>query len=276
MNKWIIYSHIKAIEQCHKKIDDIWIETVNVSGTSVELEKAKNEDGVFLLIDKDTAEKEWLEIYDDMMWPENNFTTFAIMTSDPNLRLNKEVIWNKDFSVGLIKVSKKKWWLLSSLLPLVIMEDEMDMKKIVSSLNWDKPMIWFISNWKTVNDYHEKYNNIVNGDENTTRKLILALYSILKNREYQIDYKEIWPNNYILTANNKPWALIKMLILFEQHGINLDSINSEIDWDKVIIYIQTKDSLEWFQTPNMPEWSKKYFSNLVENKKTEVRKIMCL
>lgn len=271
-----IYSHLKAIEQCHKKIDDMWIDTINVSGTSVELERSKNEDGVFLLIDKDTATKEWLEIYDDMMWPENNFTTFAIMTSDPDLRLNKEVIWNKDFSVWLIKVAKKKWWLLSSLLPLVIMEDQMDMKKIVSSLNWDKPMIWFVSSWKTVNDYHEKYNKIVNGDEKITRKLILALYSILKNNEYKIDYKEIWPDNYILTANNKPWALIKMLILFEQHNINLDSINSEIEWDKVKIYIQTTDSLDWFKTKNMPGWARNYFAKFIEENQNDISRIMCL
>lgn len=276
--KWKIYSHKKAIEQCEKNIDKKWLDKQRVESTCTpeDLERAKNEDGVFLLIDRKTAEKEWLEIYDDEIWPKNNYTTFAVLTSDPDLKLNRKVEDNKDFSVWLIEVSKKKWGLLSSLLPLIVMEDEMDMKKILSSLNWNKPMIWFVSNWKTVNDYHEKYNKIVNGDEKTLRELVVALYSILKNREYKIDAERRSEGVYILTANNKPGALIKMLILFEQHNINLDSINSEIDWDKVKIYIHTKDSLEWFKTPNMPEWSKKYFSDLVENKKTEVRKIMCL
>jgi len=61
------------------------------------------------------------------------------------------------------------------------------------------------------------------------RELVVALYSILKNREYKIDAERRSEGVYILTANNKPGALIKMLILFEQHNINLDSINSEID-----------------------------------------------
>lgn len=278
IKNWKIYSHIKAIEQCSEKIDKMWIEATHVGGTAnaSELERAKNEDGVFLLIDKDTAEKEWLENYDEMMWPENNFTTFAIMTSDPNLKLNKEVELNKDFSVGLIKVNKGKWWLLSSLLPLLIMEDEIDMKTITSSLNWDKPMIWFVSNWKTVNDYHEKYRDIVKGDYKTTRELVVALYKILKNTEYQINFEKRSDIDYILTANNKPWALIKMLLLFEQHNINIDSINSEIEWDKVKIYIQTRGNLDWFQTPNMPGWSKEYLGRLVEWNRDKVSKIMCL
>jgi hypothetical protein len=37
-----------------------------------------------------------------------------------------------------------------------------------------------------------------------------------------------------------------MLLLFEQHNINIDSINSEVDVDedKVYIFIKTKDSLD--------------------------------
>lgn len=262
--EWTIYSHWQAIKQCDNKITKYWMKSESVDWTSVKLEEAKQNKWVFLLLDRGTAKKNWLEIYDWQMWPKNNHTSFAVITSDPNIELPK-INWNEDINVWIIKADNHHWWLLLSLLPLILTDETVDMKAITSKLNWNNPMIWIIWKWwmfdKTSDTYkHLTWNETKNPWKMTdgTLALLIRKLNIFLKKIYNIKVQKNGWNSYTLISDNKPWALVKMLILLEYNNINLNSINSEVKEGKANITIETDDEIEWISEINMPEWITEY------------------
>lgn len=272
IKNWTIYSHWQAIKQCNKKIEQYWIKSKNVDGTSQMLNEAKQNEWVFLLLDKDTAKRNWLQIYDKQMWPKNNRTSFAIITSDPNINLPK-INWNKNINVWIIKADNYHGWLLLSLLPLILSDKKIDMKAITSRLNWDIPMIWIIWDGDTFDQAKWMYEQISLKNTDALKTLMRKLNIILR-QNYNIKIKKWEWKKYVLTSKNKPWALIKMLVLLEYNEINLNSIDSEIDGDLVHISIETDNKLNWISETNMPEWIKQHLITLVEQNTHRVHEII--
>lgn len=272
IKKWIIYSHEQAITQCSEKINNLWIKTVNVSWTEVMIDKAKTNDDVLLIIDEDTATKNWLEIYDNKFWPEDNRTSFVVLTSNKEVELPK-INGNDDINVWLLEVDNKEWGLLMSLLPLILLEKEIDLKAITSSIKKENPMIWIVAKNKRFEQAKWTYEHIINKNPDSLKILMLKLHKILKkNYNIQINHNK-W-NSYTISSNNCPWALVKMLILLEYNWINLNSIDSKIRWNKVEIDIETLWNIEWIKESNMPEWIKKHLENLIDNNLDRIHEII--
>jgi len=272
--EWTIKSHWQAIRQCDDNIEQYWLKTENVDGTSARLEEAQTQNGVFLLLDKDTATKNWLAIYDEQMWPENNRTSFAVITSDPDIEL-PTIKWNKDINVWIIKVDDSHGGLLLSLLPLILSDKKIDMKAITSSLNWDTPMIWIIWDWDTFDTTKGTYEHIKMKNSDSLKILMRKVNCILK-KTYDIKVTHNGWNTYTLSSINKPWALIKMLILLEYNKINLGSINSKIKWDEVHIIVETGDEISWLSDVNLPEWIEEYLENFIDNNTDRIHEIITI
>lgn len=274
IKKWTIYSHWQAIKQCDEKIKNLWIKSENVDGTSARLNEAKENNWVFLLLDRDTAKKNWLEIYDKQMWPKNNHTSFAVITSDPDIELPK-IKWNKDINVWIIKADNSHGWLLLSLLPLILSDKKIDMKAITSSLNWDIPMIWIISDWDTFDKTKGTYAHIKMKNADALKVLMRKLNLILK-KTYNIKVTHNSWNSYTLSSKNEPWALIKMLILLEYNKINLSSINSEIKWKEVHIIVETNDEISWISEININDEIKQYLETFIDKNTSRIHEIITI
>lgn len=272
IKNWTIYSHWQAIKQCDKNIQNLWISTENVDWTSTKLQEAKENNWVLLLIDKDTAKKNWLQIYNKQMWPKNNRTSFAVITSDPNLTL-PNIKWNNDLNVWIIKADNSHGWLLLSLLPMILWNKKIDMKAITSSLNWDIPMIWIVWTWESFNETRGAYEHMKIKNTDALKTLMRKLNLILK-KNYNIKVtRNVW-NIYTLSSINKPWALVKMLILLEYNKINLNSIDSEIKWDEVNIIVQTNDEIIWLSEANIPEGIEQHLENFIDENISRIHEII--
>jgi hypothetical protein len=101
------------------------------------------------------------------------------------------------------------------------------------------------------------------------RKLNLILK---KNYNIKVNHN-VW-NIYTLSSINKPWALVKMLILLEYNKINLNSIDSKIKWDEVNIIVQTNDKIIWLSETNIPEGIKKYLENFINENISRIHEII--
>jgi prephenate dehydratase len=272
IKNWIIYSHWQAIKQCGKKINKYWIKTESVGWTSVKLEEAKENNWIFLLLDKDTAIKNWLAIYENEMWPKNNHTSFAVITSDPKIELPK-IKWNKDINVWIIKADNHHWWLLLSLLPLILTDKKIDMKAITSSLNWNIPMIWIVWDWNTFDQTKGLYEHLSKKNPDALVILMRKLNCILR-KNYCIKVEHNKWKSYTISSKNKPWALIKMLILLEYNKINLNSINSVIKWEEVNIIVETDDEITWISEVNMHDGIEKYLCEFINNNTNRIHEII--
>lgn len=274
IKNWTIYSHRQAIKQCDSSIKRNWINSENVDWTSARLEEAKSNNWVLLLLDQDTAKKNWLQIYNKQMWPKNNRTSFAIITSDPDINL-PQIKWNKDINVWIIKSDNSHGWLLLSLMPLILWDKKIDMKAITSSLNWNTPMIWIVWSWESFDTTKWVYEHIKIRNPDALKTLMRKLNLILK-KNYNIKVKHNSWNSYIISSKNKPWALIKMLILLEYNKINLNSINSEIIWDEVNITVQTNDEIIWLSEINIPEGIKKHLENFIDKNISRIHEVITI
>lgn len=269
---WTIYSHSQAITQCSKKINKIWLQTIDVDWTEVKIEEAKEDGKVLLLIDENTANEEWLEIYDNEIWPKENRTSFAVITSNPTVEL-PQIKGNKDINVWIINVDNSHWGLLLSLMPLILSSKTVDMKAITSSLNWNTPMIWMVSSNETFDETKWTFAQLTKKNKDALWLLMRKLNVIL-GRDYNIQVTHNKWDSYTMSSKNEPWALIKMLILLEYNWINLNSINSEIKGNQVYITVESERNIEWISEANIPEWIKKHLTELIDNNTDRIHEII--
>ncbi|MFK7780222.1 MAG: hypothetical protein QM490_03655, partial [Candidatus Gracilibacteria bacterium] len=196
-----------------------------------------------------------LEIYNPQMGPENNRTSFAVITSDPDIQLPK-IKGNKDINVGIIEADNNSGGLLLSLLPLILSDKDIDMKAITSKFSGNSPMIGIISDGATFDSSKGTYQHIKGKKEDALKILRTKLGAILRtNYNIRVNHNE--GNLYTLFSKNEPGALIKMLILLEDNNINLSSINSQVEGDNVSIIVETDDDISGLGTVNTPKEIKK-------------------
>lgn len=249
-----IYSHPQAIKQCLAKITKYKINTVETWWTWTMLWQIKENE--WLILDENTALENGLEIYDKNLWPKENYTYFALLSLDWDH--NEENL--DDISIWVLDVDNTQGSLLLQSIPLLL--SEIDLKQITSVLHdKDKWHIWIVWNHLKSIKYNEISKWLKEGSEDIISWMKSTIETIL-SLNYGI--KSDWKN---VIVKNLPWALINMLIHLKYYWININSLESKVEWKNVVFSLNSDEDLSVINNTinDKSEISKEVISYLVSN-----------
>lgn len=215
-----IYSHPQAIFQCAWKIQINWITAVKVWWTAEKIWNIWVWE--WLILDYETAVNNGYRVYDTDFWPDDNFTYFIVVWKKW-LSYKSKKHNNDGIKIGMIPVEDFAGSLLLQVLPLL--QSWVNFRQITAVSQKDGTQhIGVVLQQKDLNKKKELLQNTRSLQEN-----ILQLVDNTLSENYEISFSQ-WK----ISLQDKPGALAYLLMYCKYFSINLHSLESQLEWDRVV------------------------------------------